>query len=258
MLRLEKSGRNREIHVSLGHKESFVSRSFLYAFFIALSLHLIGGLVFKVQLFKLIQSEYLFPPYVVDTDITLESVQSHLVNADIQTQKYKAAYLQPPKTSSPVLPEMPLPKLISQLEYIKEEEAPEHAFISFETNPVDYFSSRGHTIEIPPVSLHLYGPIAGKEIFENSLADPELLPYFKSQKISPQDLEQKSLRYHVQIEEKTGRIFWFEPDFAIERKDRQLLAEKILKHLRFAPQKNSSFVSTGEIEILFSCLRGCS
>src|SRR3984885_13435148 len=106
MLKLEKIAKTMEISITLRHRDSFFSPALMTAFAIAIALHLVAGILFEVRPFKIKGSQIVFPPALVDVDISLSpenSVVALVVDEDIIPRSIKE-----PKGANLTLPSMPL------------------------------------------------------------------------------------------------------------------------------------------------------
>ena len=61
MLKLEKSSKNSEIHIRVRPSKSRFDRQFLWAFSLALGMHLLAAILFHIRLFSLGENESVLP-----------------------------------------------------------------------------------------------------------------------------------------------------------------------------------------------------
>ena len=103
MLKLEKIGADKHIHVSLREKDAFWSPAFRKAFCIAFLFHMLAVGLFRVQPFKIKGSQLNFTPAVVNVDFEVDK-DENLAIASIEYEK-KMDWLQP-IASTPLFPEL--------------------------------------------------------------------------------------------------------------------------------------------------------
>lgn len=222
MLKLEKVSKTLEVSITLRKKETVFNSTFLKALALALGLHLLAAILFQVSPFILRGSQIVLPPTIVDADLSDGFVIAHADSEENLPRHIK----EPPGAKLP-LPEMDLksPNLEMDQNLYK------NPFLSLESN-LDLF-------EIPKMGQNLIisGPLAENPLLEEPSFNFNAKMAYRA-------------HFAVNLDAKSGTLFWFEslqtdPDPFLE-----LQAEKILRNLRFAPVTESLIVS-GEIEITF-------
>lgn len=236
MLKLQKN-RNREINVTLRNRERFWTRTFIYALSIALGLHLFAVLIFQIHSY-FHTDENIFPPIVVQADMFSESDNGILANVEDLDTQYN--FLKAPIASSPQLPYLSIFPSSSEVEYVKEFNLNDNPFANLEADWEHLFSKNSLTPKTS-IKVKVSGALAEFPVLDDGVS--QVLPKMKlggSHKIS----------YAVQVEGKTGRIFWQMMTGQGEKHTVMVLAEQILANMRF-DQNPFLFVQTGEIEINF-------
>ena len=208
----------------------------------ALVLHLGVLLLFHVSPFKL-ASTFTFPPIQVQSEQSLQGI-SALISSEPYDQE----------------DELPPPPF-----YFR---PPALDWISVSTNPsitpsaslnpdaLLRIEERTWPIWHEPLSLHLEEPLArlaiSGDLAERLLIDTDPL-LSKMQPISSLPSSYAHVTYEVQMDERTGKLFWYERtqssgDSAIDR-----LTEKILLNIRFDPSGTREFV-TGTLNFVVALL----
>ena len=236
MLKLEKASKNHDIYIRMRYRERFYNSSLKKALYIALSLHLFAGLLFHISPFKLF-SERILPPIVVEADLS-ESIEEseNGTLAHLEGEETPLRALLTPKSSSPKLPALPKLILLSKLEIFNQEILAINPFIEIEK---DYRQNSFKTTfkYQPSIQVAVSGPLAQK--------DPPYLNYPMSIDIPFSE----KLSFDVQVQNKTGKIFWIS---AKKNHSQSLnkLAEQVLKEIEF-PKEFNEFITSGEIDIMF-------
>lgn len=245
MLKLEKISRSREIMVSLRDRDPRFNRTFIIAFAIAFSLHLLAGVLFTIRPFLLDSSELILPPIAASADLSVNRESMALAKVDKTERLHRT--IPEPRYSVPKVPELTEVTVNRQKEYVMKKEltAAPFAMIEKEVFSPDFTaweSSKQHA----PVQILVSGPLADKTIEVNG-ADSVELPLLNS------DMRSNLIRalYAVEVENQSGQIFWYESQQKLENLEYRRLAEKILLNLRFH-QDTKAFVTPGEIEIVFT------
>lgn len=227
MLKLQKKGKQ-EIQVFLRKRESLWSRSFICALSIALGLHIFAILIFQIHAY-FNPNDSILPPIIVQADIG--NFLTEEIIASLEEQEIQYSFLIPAEASLPQFPSLSTSQSESPLEYLKEESLLHNSFTSIEEDWQYLFDSPNQ--RTPHIKINISGDLAETTLIEDGIKNIKWNG--KSQRVV----------YAVQVEGKTGRIFW-----QMEKEGTHNLAEQILSEIRFS-QNNDSFVQTGQIEILF-------
>jgi hypothetical protein len=236
MLRLEQSSKG--IHVRLNPENHFFNQSLLEALAIALAIHLGAFFLFHIQPFHM-TSSYRFPPVHVQTQPnplldgqTIVSKQERLLNSEISS----------PPFSLPSLDFFPL--LISQKSDIPPVSADLSSFKSLEQRVLS-FSHSPSTIPslYQPLQIFLSGPLAQKQLLHHPASSHSI--------ISQRKMHYFQNTYEVQVDPKTGSIFWYVKKQASKRKDVNQQAERYLLELQFA-RDFSDVGWIGQVDILLA------
>lgn len=213
MLRLERRNRQ-EVSVVFGPSRGFWSRSLLMAFLIALCLHLVGFVLFRLH--ELVhKGDRILSPTEVEIDL------SSAVTTSVALAQANTHFLFEPTFSSPELPEsLNLSQRLWELD-------------SNHLAPLEKSARSDYAHQ-----LHLFGDIA-----DLSLIHEPIQTRFK--KLPPGEYWNV---FAVQVDHQSGKIFWeMRQDtngvFAFD-----IEAEKLLHELQFKADP-TRFVSSGYIEI---------
>lgn len=241
MLKLEKISKSVEIGITLRQRETFFTRNLLQAFTIAVGLHVVAALCFQVHLFKILGNQSVFPPIFVDADISLQSEGQVMAQID-QREAFPLA-IKEPSRSSLKLPPLPGGEIHRPPIIHHPVPSPVDLFatLNHDIYPLDFMGAKGVKRNVLPVQIHISGPLSEKKMI------------VKSTQNLPQVTQDSPYRvvYHVQIDDTTGAIFWYELKDKQEKMPGEAEARKILQALRFQTSEDS-FVTAGEIEINFN------
>lgn len=240
MLKLEKGLRDRQISIIVRDRERFFSRPIALAFVLALVYHLILALIFQVTPVKIRFNQTVLPPVHVDADGT--KAAAALVNLN-SPSKISTGLPERPITI-PKIPEHPLFLVQRPIEYIKESSIHPNSFqrIEKEIYQPSYEPIQPH--KLSPIHIVISGLLADKNLLSDGLRGKNLQDSCKSK------TPIRSI-YSVLIEERSGRIFWYEPIQQTNVTAIDRLAESILHDLQFSPD-SKAFVTAGEIEFHFN------
>lgn len=225
MLKLKKIAKTMEIAVSWRNEDSLFNRPLLQAFAIAIALHLFALCFVQIRSFNLFGTQSSIPPVVVDTDIAFIDQSDVLAQLDVREELPRAIREpEPAKLRVPVL------------------SPPEHSFLAFDylmtTSELDPLSFSEPPSHPSGTEVHVSGAIAERYIPTPIPSSP--LP------TGP------SLRYvyHIQVDNRTGELIWFERVSGNGDKLLTSKADMILRTLKFTPD-SETFAANGAVEILF-------
>lgn len=238
MLKLEKQ-KSRDISITMRDKNKRLNKTFLYAFSIAVGMHLLAVLIFHIH--SILVSDVVLPPTLVEIDAN--SLQEDtdpailaLTDPDGRLQRHVLA----PTPSTPQLPSVEAPQIARELEYLQVLRNSENPFRVIEDD-WQFPTETPHAKTFEPISIHLTGELAKLKLLNANMVNAMLFPIPKSEMVI----------YHVQIERKSGKIFWFLAEQLPTNKKLQEKAETILRSMEFE-QDSLAFVTSGDIEILFN------
>lgn len=237
MLRLSRSGIDHQISVSLRSHQGMFNLPFLKALSIAILLHFLGLVVFKIQPFAIREARNLFPPVQVNTDL---GVLPFGVTANIENESSNVSFPQEPLHSMPLKPKHHSSSIKEHktIGYPSVQFFTDKIFASIENGIVNDTYFRGRAWEQNPVKVPLVrvsGEIAERVIPNSSLERME-----KS--------EDLAVIFDVKVDNHTGKIAWYEPKGRDYPEEVISKAVKILKELRFT-QIEGGFLSDGIVEI---------
>lgn len=254
MLKLEKNSRNHDVSVSFRSRDSRFNRTFLTAFGIALALHVIAGTLFQIRPFLLGSSEVILPPVAASADLTDPAEENeNIAIASVDKNDHLPRLITEPRYSKPAAPDIAAASINRHMEYVmkKETSANANPFAAIEQDlhspDLDYIEG---ILQFTPVTVRVSGQLADKSI-EGKSIDDELVDMTKPVPCHATSVNHVSTLYDVRVEDRTGRIFWFEPKQPVEDPAHKQAAENILQRLRFQTD-NRTFVTSGEIEIVFT------
>lgn len=247
MLKLEKIAKTLEISITLRQRERIWSKAFVQALIIAIGLHIFAGLLFNVRLAKIMGSQTVFAPILVESD--LSTLPDNSVIAQLDTDEVLPRHIKEPKGSKPALPSIPVkPGFGKDMHLNRTCDSDCDTFQALEAKMYNLeFSlslpSTGSSTK--PVIIQTSGRLDHENLVTEGWENMDLSPL--------STLANRSYRktYNVRIENKTGCAFWFEPDCpGANDSSLDSLAENILKNMRFETKENA-FVTAGTIEIIF-------
>ena len=241
MLRLEKAIRNGEISIELRQKESFFTTNLRNALLLALAFHLSAILIFHITPFLIVKNTIL-PPAVVE--INFDDPEGATL-ASLDPEMGPKRHLLAPKMSSPELPRIPKLMMMEQMEYFKETSLMDPLFVAIETQEGEerFFQSSLASM-IPPfkaIEIHVTGALA-----EKMQTPPEIPLTLLDSLIKTSG----RVLFAVQVDNRSGQVFWKQKKNGGSGVEHQQLAEKILKELKFELNPDY-FVTAGEIEMTF-------
>lgn len=235
MLRLVKA-RGKEIHVKLRNREKWFSPLLVRAFVIASLFHLLALALFRIHSMFNTQ-EYFLPPSIVETDGgPIDDVVAYM------EEPGKKRYFFAPAPSRLTLPEMPSPQFVREVESIKAGDLSHNPFVHIETG-YDFINFDPPITSPKGIQIHVSGELARVPLLEPAHVLVDKL----SKELKP--VSNSKIVYTVQVESRTGKIFWYMPEKRTAVKEAQQFGDKIVSLIRFKPNRNA-FVYTGAIEII--------
>lgn len=249
MLKLVRIKRDNNIAVSIRSKEPGVNRIFLQSLAIAVGLHVVAIALFTVHR-MMVEGEVIFSPSYVESDIG-NIFQDAGVITQLDHEMNVSTSIAKPKLSRPGVPPHSNESFVRQMDFI---EVP-----SFQNNPFkgieeDYShiassSNSSSSAVVMHKQIGVDVQISG-DIAEVAIVDDTIQLSGDQKKIVNQLQEPSKTVYTVQVEGKTGTIFWWDCKERIASSLLQRLAELYLTNLRFEPMEGV-FIQTGAIEITF-------
>lgn len=241
MLKLEKN-RNKDVNVTFRTRDKLFNRTFIYAMSLAVGMHLLAALIFQIHAF-LNPDAGITPPIMVHADLSnsLNDGENRIL-ANLDENDNRLKYLSPPPQSTPDIPQLSVRVEENQIEYVKEASIFSNPFTNIEED-WEYLTASpvSNSHAIPGIKINVSGELAEIPLIEEGtrIQLPQQL------NASPH-----SVIYAVQVEGKTGRVFWQMKKTSDEKSVFLAAAEAVLNEMRF--QKNENiFVCTGEVEIVF-------
>jgi hypothetical protein len=236
MLTLEKNAKGQDISLRLRDRERMVSRSFLIALAIAGALHLFGALIFHIQPFRIGHEMKIFPPAVVDSDISFEQLDGGIVT-DLEGNPKKQRYFLMPPLAKPALPEVPAPPrtiLINETPFFADSSNP---FLSIESeNRPSPFTEKSIQF-LTPLQINLAG----------GLTELDLITKLPPSIETDAAVNHYAARFNVRVNR--GEIFWIRPEGEFGNTALKEEAKEVLENLRF---KSDPRILSGIVEIILT------
>lgn len=237
MLKLEKTSRN-GLKVIVRDKENRFTQPFAIAFGIAVGIHLGLVILFHVVPFKIGMSENVFPPTRVHADTALK--ESAIAQIAPAVQSIRGLPAMP--VSAPTVSSHPQFLTFRPVEFssAKNSATPSFAKIEKEVyqpefNPMDNRPKK-------PFQIMISGILAEHGLVSDGM-DKKTVPALKKDSIR--------IAYAVQVEGKTGKIFWYEPKQGVQDAAVAQFAEAVLQDMKFAVDPGMIAMG-GEVEMHFN------
>jgi len=246
MLKLEKVRTSRGVAVRLREKEKFFSKTLLRAAFLALALHLLGFIVFRVHSAYVEECIVHVDPSMVDTDISQPIAEEATIAQVAVPAGILPRYVLEPEPPLPKKPQLTPSKCRVQTATI-DEISTSNLFtrieqVTYDIEPMEFSFPHPYT----PVTIEITGALANQAIIHTGTNT------LNTSRITQKPTVKRRATYHVQIDNSCGKIFCFDKEGAASA-DTDRLAEAILKRMRFAPMrpKRGAYLSVtdGTIEI---------
>lgn len=241
MLKLERV--RQDFIIRIRERDRLLTPLFWQALGMALAVHIGAFLIFHIQPFKA-DSSFIFPPVYLDTQ-GKQTPFNQEVSSQTQTVPLLADLPSIPPSLEVKLPQIPLGTSL----FLEDEPQATFNLLSNQTvliDPVAFsFTHPFWPTAYSPVHLHVSGELANRSILS---ADP--LFSKRLVKEETDELSSYLVKYHVQVNEQTGTIFWYDKkqSSGIQKIDKR--AESLLLSLQFSPHKGRSLDSIdGEIEL---------
>lgn len=250
MLKLEKKSRDREVHIHMRAKQCVWSPTLKQAFGIALGMHFFAFVLFHVSPFRL-SYESILPPTSVEAEIAeMNDESDQLIVSQIDGDENKTHFTLNLSSTVPDIPSLPKVTFLQDDESVQSKDplVAQNLFALVESDIKEhYFSSSVPSEELIPVVINVSGKIAEKPAPQFSV-----LPRISSNSV-------QRLIYAVQVENRTGKIFYFSLKEAAVPAQTQMIAESIIREINFEPEPTSNdFITSGEVEIIFNHVRPIS
>lgn len=228
MLKLEKTSHHLStLTIRMREKDRFFEPQLLKALAIAFFLHILSLILFHITPFYL-SSTFTFPPIQVQSTLPTEGV-SAIVSHYIEEEEP----LPPPLIFAPELNwisfshESILSPAIS-LDLDTFQSLEEHRWPKWN-------EPASPLLEEPYIQLTISGDLALLPLIEKDPLLDQTRPIEPSESIT-------YVTYQVQLDDKTGELFWYERIESSSLMEMNQLTESILLHLRFASPKSEEIV----------------
>lgn len=205
------------------------------AFSIAFGLHLMAVFLFNIRPFFWDQVKF-FSPIEVQTDLRFAlNDAGSLAYAKNEEKNQKNPYR--PPTSILNMPSFPFSNNEMKMEFLQQQEPEVHAFLKIEEK-WDFLLPQ-KSIQTAPVAINVSGNLSQFTLIEKNLAN---FPH--------RHLDEFRIVYDVQVELKSGKVFWHHIKLLEGNEKMKKMADEMLKALAFEAH-SKGFVETGEIEFVF-------
>lgn len=245
MLKLERKSKSRDVSVSIKEYGRLFTPSFLRALAIAFAIHFFGIILFQVSPFKIVHVETIFPPTQVKIDF-LPLIDSGVL-AELENEPTTMPQIPEPAMSRPQIHGMPHVKPIRTIAHPKLTRVSSYPFEKLEgkyyyTDFIDLGPSKQH--KTMPLNIRLFGELSKMTYTLDGFDEKE----YALKNRQRNELRRQIVSYRVKVENKTGKIFWYEQINSPERKKTSKIAKKILTSLQFEKNQHG-FTSEGDVEI---------
>jgi hypothetical protein len=240
MLTIEKDNEGKFIAIREKSSDGRWNRTFLAALAIAFFLHSAAALLIQVEPIQVSETLIVLSPASVQSDLNLTE-GSNLVASKIEPRQAKL-FLLPPTSKLPTISEpAKTPFLTSMISFNKDERISPRFFDVLKRG------NRITTIDPIPSSndLKVTFQIFGK--LTNRTLATKIKEYSSKQPFH--------VICEVQVDDRTGKIFWSEFYPPLLNQEAEQIAENLLSELTFAPKTNS-FITKGTIEIVATAESG--
>lgn len=240
MLKLKRNGKSQLITIMISKKENFLNRTFLIAFMIALSVHLIPFFVLKISKINLNYPNQLFSPTAITSDLFFNDYPENGVGAELSDlYELKKSFL------SLALPSISIPEPIHTPKPLSFE-----TFQAQATPNIDLQESLTDDntlfVSVPKIRISISGPAATKQFSLEGVPDIAI-----TLNLPATEVEQERLEHEILIDNASGKIIWISPLSTSLNKELNTRAENMLKHLNFEISNIPTHTS-GLIETIFS------
>lgn len=219
MLKLEKTSDLSGLAICIRERERFFEPRLLKALAIAFFLHIGALILFQVTPFYF-SSKFVFPPIQVQFDPPVQGISA------LASSYTEEELLLPPPLS-----------FIPTLDWISfSQESTLIPSLNFDLHALQSLEERVQPKWHEPISLKLEEPRIQLDISGDLAEIPLIASDPLLNQMQPRSLQGSPtyVAYHVQLDEKTGEIFWYERFQSSKEAAINHLTEKILLNLRFA------------------------
>jgi hypothetical protein len=234
MLKIEKTVHLSGLAIRLRERDRFLEPRLLKALAIALALHLGALFLFHVTPFSL-SSTFIFPPIQVQSDQPMQGISAWVTSHSEEIEEMTP----PPLAMIPTLdwissPQKPIltPPTLDPLIFQTVEE---HLWPKWET-PLSL------PLEEPHIQLTISGDLAEYPLVATDSLLSQMQPFSPSPRAY-------YVTYQVQMDNRTGEIFWYECVESSDVAAIDRIAEQILLNLKFTPPPSRETV-TGKLNFV--------
>lgn len=249
MLKIERLCHSREVTIRLRTKDSVFTKHLALALALSILFHF-GSLLFVEISDRSPVILLPLPQVTVETDLGLATqAQESTLVPEMVSDGLMPRYVLEPEASCPEMPRMPTRQVnhryISDRDFLPIESTFSHAKHLRYAPDAPHFSFIRH---YNPVKIHVSGELAelrviddGMQLFSDHLKRPHLV-------------RRCTVRFHVQVDTKRGKVFWFNPVLSSGDEELDEIAEQVLSKLSF-DFTPTAHIQEGEVEIQFQVER---
>ncbi len=243
MLKLEKFAKNLELTLTWRPPLAHAKGGFLYALLLALAFHLLAGLLFQIGPFKVLSYPLPLNSIVVESDLSHgqrdNTANQEEILAQINIKVIKDVIKEPPGQ----LMTLPTTTWIGHKQQKEQNRINKWLDLEEQTPyPLDFFAQLQKVPSTSTLAISITGELADRFLNQQEVQETKI-----------DDLLNANFQalYAIQVEDRTGKVFWYEKKQVEFNPHANKLAEKLLKSLSFQI-KEQGFISKGEVEILLS------
>ena len=245
MLKIIRSPDGREIAISIREKRPFLTSALIRAFGITMFLHITMGLIFHIQAIKT-PHNIVHPPIIVKANMDIYTGNNQTTAIQVDKNGLLARYVLEPGTALPILPETPTAHINKAVPHTKAPTNTDNVFTQLERAP---FSSDDELV-LPfkhtqnSIKVDVSGYLADFALESYSL-DHDYLS-----KLPNTIRGSYVITFYVQVEGKSGKIFWHSINTSSQHNMLDNLAEKLLQKLDFQTTPDT-IIADGEVSLTF-------
>lgn len=236
----------REKNFEINLLENKISRQLksrlLLSFLIAISFHLLFFFFFKIHLPKIYETEESKSFITIPLESFYNEDHSKLFEIDVQSNLIENFIT--PKYQEMILPNLGIDRINFMNPFVENKvEILWDEILNFPLHTLTKELSQPLSLPHPEYQIKVYGLLSNKII---------KFPKSKIIQASYKEVYKKSFHYDVIVDNKMGKIIWFELKNKIND---DLLTDKnnkLLKEILFDFDKRDDFITKGEIEILWT------
>jgi len=247
MLRFDYDQNKRSLSIAVARGKGTFNTALLYAFTLAISIHLLCFLLFHVTTIKFSYSDQILPPTNVSADLSIPISGAAVVLENVDSRNKHLWLEMKPSTVS--APKLLLSPANTPNEILKESGSSKQFLASLEQDIYGYpLPSLVLPTSYPGVEVGIYGSLSSIGLLNpiEGLNQPIIA--------HPREVSRQKIIFHVAYDGLSGKLFWFNPVEKNLKKDIRQKSEALLKSLTFKKEVFSPVVD-GQIEITYTSIQ---